>query len=87
MTGNDTGVYRCLADNTIRPPGMQDVTLTVHFPPYAEPVQSKYGQAQNRMLDIVIECWIQGKSGIQPEFNLNFNDHPNLLYLEIIISC
>ena len=68
VTVNDTGIYRCLADNTIRPPATQDVMLTVYFQPYAEPVQSKYGQAQNRMFDIVIECWIQGKVGIQSLF-------------------
>ncbi|ELU00248.1 hypothetical protein CAPTEDRAFT_184217 [Capitella teleta] len=56
----DRGVYRCLADNNVRPPAVHDATLTVIFRPTARAVQSSYGQAENRMFDITIECRIAG---------------------------
>ncbi len=56
----DRGVYRCIADNDVRPPATYDATMYVNFKPYAHPVQTTYGQAQNRMFDIVIECRISG---------------------------
>ena len=58
---NGRGVYRCIADNDVRPPATYDATLYVNFKPYAKAVQTTYGQAQNRMYDIVIECRISGK--------------------------
>ena len=57
----DRGVYRCIADNDVRPPATYDATMYVNFQPYARPVQTTYGQAQNRMFDIVIECRISGE--------------------------
>lgn len=58
-------MYRCLADNNVRPPSLHDATLTVFFQPTARPVQSSYGQAENRMFDITIECRIAGKSRME----------------------
>lgn len=56
----DRGVYRCIADNNVRPPDMYDVTLYVEFRPYARAVQTSYGQAQNRMFDVTLECRVSG---------------------------
>ena len=56
----DRGVYRCIADNAVRPPATYDATLYINFKPYAKAVQSSYGQAENRMYDITIECIIAG---------------------------
>ena len=58
---NGRGVYRCIGDNDVRPPATYDATLYVNFKPYAKAVQTTYGQAQNRMYDIVIECRISGR--------------------------
>ena len=55
------GIYRCLADNTVAPAAVFDVTLHVYFAPQARAVQSSYGQAENRMFDITLECIIGGK--------------------------
>lgn len=54
------GIYRCLADNNVRPPAATDATLLVYFRPDARAVQDSYGQAQNRMFDVTIECRIAG---------------------------
>ena len=56
----DRGVYRCLADNNVRPPATYDATLYVSFRPYSRYVQSTYGQAQNRLFDLTIECIVSG---------------------------
>ena len=56
----DRGIYRCLADNNVRPPAVHDATLLVFFRPIARPVQTSYGQAENRMLDVTIACTIAG---------------------------
>ncbi len=57
----DRGVYRCIADNDVRPADTYDSTVYVQFKPTAKPVQTSYGQAQNRMFDVTIECRISGK--------------------------
>lgn len=60
VSGSDRGVYRCVADNAVRPPATYDATLYVAFRPYAKAVQSSYGQAQNRLFDLTIECTVSG---------------------------
>lgn len=57
----DRGVYRCLADNNVRPPATYDSTLYVDFKPFSKPVQTTYGQAQNRLFDLTIECIVAGE--------------------------
>lgn len=57
---DDRGVYRCIADNAVRPPATYDATLYINFKPHARPVQTSYGQAENRMYDITIECIVSG---------------------------
>jgi limbic system-associated membrane protein len=56
----DRGVFRCIADNDVRPFDSYDSTVYVEFMPAAKPVQTSYGQAQNRMFDVTIECRIAG---------------------------
>ena len=56
------GVYRCVCDNAVRPPATYDATLYVDFKPYARHIQDSYGQAQNRMFSLTIECIVAGKS-------------------------
>ena len=46
----------------MRPPAVFDVTLYVEFRPAARAVQTTYGQAQNRMFDVTMECRIAGMS-------------------------
>ena len=64
VTQEDRGIYRCLADNNVRPPAVHDATLLVMFRPVARPVQTSYGQAENRMLDVTIECVIAGADAV-----------------------
>ncbi len=54
----DQGVLRCIANNDVRPPAHYDTTLYVDFQPSAVPVQTTYGQAQNKIYNIIIECII-----------------------------
>lgn len=61
VTKEDRGLYRCLADNNVRPPSYFDVKLYVYYSPVAKNVQSSYGQAENRMFDVTIECTVAGK--------------------------
>jgi len=56
----DRGMYRCVADNNVRPLASYDSTLYVNFRPTARPVQSSYGQAQNRLFNLIIECIVAG---------------------------
>lgn len=60
VTKDDRGVYRCIADNNVRPPAATDATILVQFRPEARPIQDSYGQAENRMFDVTIECRISG---------------------------
>ena len=57
------GVYRCLADNNVRPFASHYATLNVQFKPVARPVQTTYGQAAGRQFDVVMECIIAGNIG------------------------
>ena len=55
------GVYRCIADNNVIPTASQDITLYINFKPFAKAVQTTYGQAQNMLYDVTIECRVSGK--------------------------
>jgi len=57
---NDGGMYRCVADNNVRPLATYDTNVLVFFRPRARAVQSSYGQAQNRLFDITFECVVAG---------------------------
>ena len=54
------GVYRCIADNNVKPPASHDVALYIQFAPTAKAVQDTYGQAQGSQFAITIECRIAG---------------------------
>ena len=56
----DRGIFRCLADNAVRPPAVFDTAVNVYFRPRSFPIQTSYGQAANRMFDVIIECRISG---------------------------
>ena len=58
----DRGWYRCVADNNVRPPSTYDCLVQVHFRPSVRAVQKTYGQAQNRLFDITIECIVAGNA-------------------------
>lgn len=60
VSKDDRGIYRCIADNNVRPPASTDATILVQFKPESRPIQDSYGQAQNRMFDTIIECRISG---------------------------
>jgi len=57
---NDGGMYRCVADNNVRPLASYDTNVVVFFRPRARAVQSSYGQAQNRLFDLTFECVVSG---------------------------
>lgn len=77
---NHGGMYRCVADNNVRPLATYDTNVLVFSRPRARAVQSSYGQAQNRLFDITFECvvsgypapelrWyhiLQGQTGLEP---------------------
>lgn len=56
----DRGMYRCIADNWVRPLATYDATVYVFFRPRARAVQKSYGQAQNRLFDLTFECIVAG---------------------------
>lgn len=55
-------MYRCVADNWVRPLATYDATVYVFFRPRARAVQKSYGQAQNRLFDLTFECIVAGKA-------------------------
>ena len=57
---NHGGMYRCVADNNVRPLATYDTNVLVFSRPRARAVQSSYGQAQNRLFDITFECVVSG---------------------------
>lgn len=57
----DQGVYRCVADNTVRPPDQYDVQLLVFSRPLVRSVQNTVGQAANGKYSAKLECKISGK--------------------------
>jgi limbic system-associated membrane protein len=60
MQAGDRGMYRCVADNNVRPLATYDTTVYVFFKPVAKAVQRSYGQAQNRLFDLTFECIVAG---------------------------
>merc|ERR1719334_1976445 len=54
------GVYRCVADNNIKPPAEHLCELFVFHKPKTRVVQNSVGQAQNRRFSAKLECIVQG---------------------------
>ncbi|XP_064650986.1 lachesin-like isoform X1 [Lineus longissimus] len=61
VTTVDGGVYRCKADNNVRPPATIDVTLLVRTKPVATPFRPAYGQARDLNLEVELACIISGE--------------------------
>ncbi|PVD26921.1 hypothetical protein C0Q70_12069 [Pomacea canaliculata] len=57
---NHTGVYRCVADNNIKPPDEHLCSLEVFHAPTARVVQDSVGQAQGRRLSARLDCIVNG---------------------------
>ncbi|KAH3701456.1 protein amalgam-like [Dreissena polymorpha] len=57
---NDRGLYKCVADNQVRPPDVYLVGLQVFFKPETHAVQNTVGQAQNRQFEAKLECRVSG---------------------------
>ncbi|GFN94376.1 I-type lectin-like protein 3 [Plakobranchus ocellatus] len=54
------GVYRCVADNNIKPPAEHLAEVLVFHAPSTRVVQNSVGQAQNRRFSAKLECIVQG---------------------------
>ena len=54
------GVYRCVANNNIKPPAEHLAELRVFHAPRTRVVQNSVGQAQNRRFSAKLECIVQG---------------------------
>ena len=63
VTVNDMGVYRCVADNNIKPPAEHLAQVLIFHAPKTRIVQNSVGQAQNRRFDAKLECIVKGESG------------------------
>lgn len=59
---NDMGVYRCVADNNIKPPAEHLAQVLVFHAPSTRVVQDSVGQAQNRRFNAKLECIVKGVS-------------------------
>ncbi|KAL4228856.1 hypothetical protein ACF0H5_011896 [Mactra antiquata] len=56
----DRGLYKCIADNQVRPPDMYLVSVSIFFKPETLAVQNTVGQAQNRQFSAKLECRVSG---------------------------
>ena len=64
VTKEDRGLYKCVADNQVRPPDTYLVAVNVFFKPETKPVQDTVGQAQNRQFDAKLECRVSGNASL-----------------------
>nr|AJA37893.1 I-type lectin-like protein 3 [Littorina littorea] len=60
VTVADMGVYRCVADNNIKPPAEHLAQVLIFHAPATRVVQNSVGQAQNRRFDGKLECIVKG---------------------------
>ncbi|XP_076438270.1 hemicentin-1-like [Babylonia areolata] len=60
VTVKDMGVYRCVADNNIKPPAEHLAQVLVFHAPTTRVVQNSVGQAQNRRFHAKLECIVKG---------------------------
>ena len=73
MTKTDRGLYRCVADNQVRPPDEYLVAVNVFFKPDTIAVQDSVGQAADRQFDAKLECRVSG-------IYINGHDHQRLTF-------
>ena len=62
VTVDDMGVYRCVADNNIKPPAEHLAQVLIFHAPKSRVVQNSVGQAQNRRFDAKLECIVKGNN-------------------------
>lgn len=74
------GMYRCVADNNVRPLATYDATVYIYSKPISRPIQSSYGQAANRQFDLTIDCIVSG----YPAPNMNWYKVENNIMRPII---
>lgn len=60
VTVANMGVYRCVADNNIKPPAESLAQVLVFHAPSTRVVQESVGQAQNRRFNAKLECITKG---------------------------
>lgn len=72
---NHTGVYRCVADNNIKPPDEHLCSLEVFHAPTARVVQDSVGQAQGRRLSARLDCIVNGESEDEPSIANNVTNN------------
>ena len=60
MTKGDRGLYRCVADNQVRPPDEYLVAVNVFHKPDCYAVQDTVGQAADRQFDAKLVCRVSG---------------------------
>ena len=65
VTSIHGGVYRCKADNNVRPPAVMDITLQIRTKPVARAFRKSYGQARDKNLEVEIACIISGKHDVE----------------------
>ena len=70
MTKTDRGLYRCVADNQVRPPDEYLVAVNVFFKPDTIAVQDSVGQAADRQFDAKLECRVSGIYKIAHDYQL-----------------
>ncbi|ESO10709.1 hypothetical protein HELRODRAFT_109066 [Helobdella robusta] len=80
VEASSRGMYRCIADNNVRPLATYDTTVYVNFKPISRPIQSTYGQAANRLFDVTIDCIVAG----YPPPDMNWYKIDRLEYKPII---
>ena len=61
MTKGDRGLYRCVADNQVRPPDEYLVAVNVFHKPDCYAVQDTVGQAADRQFDAKLVCRVSGR--------------------------
>ncbi|XP_064651488.1 lachesin-like [Lineus longissimus] len=55
-----SGVYRCKADNNVRPPAVHDITVQVFHKPRVTPFRRAVGQAPDKNYEVELACIITG---------------------------
>ncbi|XP_074653278.1 lachesin-like [Tubulanus polymorphus] len=60
ITFDHRGVYRCNADNDVRPPAQQDIEVKVYFHPRPYPFRTSVGQMPDKNYKAELDCLVEG---------------------------
>lgn len=60
VTAADRGLYRCMADNNVKPPAKYQVTLLVNYKPVITAFRRHVGQAPDKNLEAEMACKVMG---------------------------